>query len=133
MTEGNNPIDRSKLGQAKRHILTDKKGIPLSTVITSAASTHEVKVVKYVIDNSVLNRRPSESSYTKKKKRWLYYHLCLDRTYSSKSIENEIIKRGYIPHISYKRKRGQKKEMVHQQKHQTIKNKRWVILERTNS
>ena len=36
MTEGNNPIDRSKLGQAKRHILTDKKGIPLSTIITSA-------------------------------------------------------------------------------------------------
>jgi len=28
MTEGNNPIDRSKLGQAKRHILTDKKEIP---------------------------------------------------------------------------------------------------------
>ena len=41
-------------------------------------------------------------------------------TYSSKSIENEIIKRGYIPHISYKRKRGQKKEMVHQQKHSNL-------------
>ena len=26
---GNNPTDRSKLG-TKRHILTDKKGIPLS-------------------------------------------------------------------------------------------------------
>ena len=64
---GNNPVDRSKLG-TKRHILTDKKGIPLSTVIKSA-STHDVKVVKYVIDKSVLNRRPSESSYTKKKKR----------------------------------------------------------------
>ena len=36
MTEGNNPTDRSKLGQAKRHILTDKKGIPLSVIITSA-------------------------------------------------------------------------------------------------
>ena len=41
MTEGNNPTDRSKLG-TKRHILTDKKGIPLSTVITSA-STHDIK------------------------------------------------------------------------------------------
>ena len=29
---GNNPTDRSKLG-TKRHILTDKKGIPLSAVI----------------------------------------------------------------------------------------------------
>jgi hypothetical protein len=33
---GNNPTaDRSKLG-TKRHILTDKKGIPLSIVISSA-------------------------------------------------------------------------------------------------
>jgi|tagenome__1003787_1003787.scaffolds.fasta_scaffold16829568_1 hypothetical protein len=79
MTEGNNPVDKSKRGQAKRHILTDKKGIPLSTIITSATSIHDVKVVKYVIDNSVLNRWPSESSYTKKKKRRLYYHLRLDR------------------------------------------------------
>ena len=40
---GNNPTDRSKLG-TKRHILTDKKGIPLSVVITSA-STHDIKAV----------------------------------------------------------------------------------------
>ena len=41
---GNSPVDRSKLGQAKRHILTDKKGIPLSVVISSA-STHDIKMV----------------------------------------------------------------------------------------
>ncbi len=35
----NNPTDGSKLG-TKRHILTDKKGIPLSIVISSA-STHD--------------------------------------------------------------------------------------------
>ena len=40
---GNNPTDRSKLG-TKRHILTDKKGIPLSAVITSA-NTHDIKAV----------------------------------------------------------------------------------------
>ena len=33
---GNNPTDRSKLG-TKRHILTDKNGIPLSTIISSAS------------------------------------------------------------------------------------------------
>jgi len=38
MTAGNNPVDRSKLG-TKRHILTDKNGIPLSFVITPAVST----------------------------------------------------------------------------------------------
>jgi len=45
MTQGNNPTDRSKLGQAKRHVLTDKKGIPLSVVITSATSTNDVKAI----------------------------------------------------------------------------------------
>ncbi len=80
MTEGNNPTDRSKLGQAKRHILTDKKGIPLSTIITSAASIHDIKVVTDVLDNAVvLKRRPSESYFTKKKRKKMYYHLCLDR------------------------------------------------------
>ena len=49
---GNNPTDRSKLG-TKRHILTDKKGIPLSVVISSA-STHDIKLVIDVVDNSVI-------------------------------------------------------------------------------
>jgi len=52
---GSNPTDRSKLGQAKRHILTDKKGIPLSAVITSA-NTHDIKSVTDVNDNSVIKR-----------------------------------------------------------------------------
>ena len=43
------PLDRSKLG-TKRHILTDKKGIPLSAVISSA-STHDIKLVIDVVDN----------------------------------------------------------------------------------
>jgi transposase len=127
---GNNPTDRSKIG-TKRHILTDKNGIPLSTVITSA-STHDIKAVADVIDNSVINR-PSNLSFTKKNKRMKYNHLCLDKAYNSKPIENEIIRRGYVPHIPYKRKRGQRKEEIaYQHKHQTIRNKRWVV-ERTNS
>jgi hypothetical protein len=41
MTAGNNPTaDRSKLGQAKRHVLTDKNGMPLFSFITSASITH---------------------------------------------------------------------------------------------
>ncbi len=127
---GNNPTDRSKLG-TKRHILTDKKGIPLSIVI-SPANTHDIKAVTDVIDNAVINRS-SESSFIKKKKRKLYYHLCLDRAYNSKSIEQEIIKRGYVPHMPYKRKRGQvKEEKTYQKRHSSAKDKRWVV-ERTNS
>jgi hypothetical protein len=40
---GSNTIDRSKLG-TKRHILTDKDGIMLSTVITPA-NKHYIKAV----------------------------------------------------------------------------------------
>jgi len=65
MTVGNNPTtDRSKLG-TKRHILTDKKGIPLSVVISSA-NTHDIKLVTDVVDNTVIKR---PSSYKTKKNR----------------------------------------------------------------
>ena len=114
---GNSPTDRSKLG-TKRHILTDKNGIPLSSVITSA-STHDIKAATDVIDNSV-SYRPFESSFSKRKTRdhqnrqQHQQHLCLDRAYNSKSMEKEIINRGYVPHIPYKRKRGQiKKDNLH--------------------
>src|SRR3954451_9086523 len=40
---GNNPTDRSKLG-TKRHVLTDKNGIPLSAALTPAR-TDDVKAV----------------------------------------------------------------------------------------
>ncbi len=53
---GNNPTDRSKMG-TKRYILTDKKGIPLSVVISSA-STHDIKLVTDVVDNAVIKRPP---------------------------------------------------------------------------
>ena len=54
---GNNPTDRSKLG-TKRHILTDKKGIPLSAIISSA-KTHDIKVVTDVVVDNVVIRRSS--------------------------------------------------------------------------
>jgi transposase len=130
---GSNPTDRSKLG-TKRHILTDKNGIPLSVAISSA-STHDIKAVTDVLENTSLNR-PSESTFTKKNIRRSHrqqQHLCLDRAYNSKSLENEIIKRGYVPHIPYKRKRGQKKEeKINQKQYDYVRNKRWVV-ERTNS
>jgi len=55
---GNNPTDRSKRG-TKRHILTDKKGIPLSAIISSA-NTHDIKVVTDVVDNVVIKRPSSK-------------------------------------------------------------------------
>jgi len=75
---GSSPVDRSKLG-TKRHILTDKQGIPLSAAISSA-NTHDIKAVTDVIDNSVI-KRTFVSGKSKKgmKQRPEYHHLCLDR------------------------------------------------------
>jgi hypothetical protein len=66
MTEGNNATDRSKLGKAKRYILTDKNGILLSAIITSA-STHDLKSVTDIIDNAVVLNR--HSNYLSQRKR----------------------------------------------------------------
>jgi putative transposase len=127
---GTSPVDRSKLG-TKRHILTDKKGIPLSIVITSA-STHDIKAVTDIIDKAIFIKPRETILATIKTRRKHHQHLCLDRAYNSKPIEKEIIKRGYVPHIPYKRKRGQQNKIVHQRMYQTTRNKRWVV-ERTNS
>ena len=83
---GNNPTDRSKLG-TKRHILTDKEGIPLSVVISSA-STHDIKTVTDVVDNAVI-RRPESSliSALTHKTRRRSQHLCLDKAYNSAQDE----------------------------------------------
>ena len=100
---GSNPTDRGKLG-TKRHILTDKNGIPLSVVISSA-STHDIKAVTEVVDNAVIKRPTSTIPATKNKT--IKQHLCLDKAYNSRMAKQEIIKRGYVPHMPYKRKRGE--------------------------
>ena len=102
---GNNPTtDRSKLSQAKRHILTDKKGIPLSAVISSA-KTHDIKLVTDVVDNAVI-KRPSYKTKTGRRRK--LQHLCLNKAYNSKPEEQELIKRKYVLHIPPKIKRDEK-------------------------
>jgi transposase len=66
------------------------------------------------------------------KQRREYHHLCLDKAYQSNPIEQEIIKRRYVPHIPYKRKRGQMIKNTNQKRYYPSKSKRWVV-ERTNS
>ena len=102
---GRNPTDRSKLG-TKRHILTDKNGIPLSAVMSSAG-THDIKLVTDVMDNMIIRRSSPSTKCNSSRKRKLQ-HLCLDKAYNSKTAKQAIIKRGYVPHIPFKRNRGQK-------------------------
>ncbi|MER5176114.1 MAG: transposase [Candidatus Nitrosocosmicus sp.] len=61
-TGSNTTIERSKLG-TKRHILTDKNGVPLSDLITSA-NKHDLKAGTDDIDSVVIKRHPS-SYHTK--------------------------------------------------------------------
>ncbi|HXS60075.1 MAG TPA: IS5 family transposase [Candidatus Sulfopaludibacter sp.] len=135
---GHNPTDRSKLG-TKRHILTDKKGIPLSVVISSV-STHDIKLVTDVIDNAVVKRSPTahKTKKTGRRRGRKLQHLCLDKAYNSEPEEQELIKRGYVLHIPPKRKRGVKEEEGTKITAQRCSNrkkysaKRWVV-GRTNS
>jgi transposase len=117
--------------------LTDKKGIPLSIVI-SPASTHDIKQVTDVVDNTVIKRLKSLSkskSKSKSRRRRRLQHLCLDKGYNSAEEEQKLIKRGYILHIPIKKKKKKKGE---DSKEIAIPNrkkyspKRWVV-ERTNS
>ena len=103
---GSNPTDRGKLG-TKRHILTDKNGIPLSAVI-APASTHDIKAATELIDNTVIGQPVlCSASIEKRRKRGsCLQHLCFDRAYSSISVKHEIIKRGYLPHMPHKEKEG---------------------------
>ena len=121
---GHNPTDRSKLG-SKRHILTDKNGIPLSTFITSA-NTHDATVAIETVD-SIITKRESSSTSTISRDRYkkMKQNLCLDKAYHSKEVEQEIIKRGYIPHIRHRRE----EEKLFHRKYPA---RRWVV-ERTNS
>ena len=119
MTIGRNPTDRSKLG-TKRHILTDKKGIPIFAVISSA-STHDIKLVTDVVDNRVVKRPPPTFETKTGKRGRKFQYLCLDKAYNSEHEEQKLIKRGYVLHIPYKKKKGKK---VDNEKTITIPNRK---------
>ncbi len=88
-----------------------------------------------MIDNTVIKRPPP--SYKTKTRRRTLQHLCLDKAYNSEPEEQELIKRGYVLHISPKRKRGVKEEqeakitVQHCSNRKRHSAKRWVV-ERTN-
>lgn len=111
---GPNPTDRGKRG-TKRHLLTDKNGMPLSVVIT-AANTHDMKAAITTIDRIVIKRLSPKK---------ILQNLCLDKGYDFLEIEHEAVKRSYVLHI---RHRGEEKTLIKNGYH----TQRWVV-ERTNS
>ena len=106
---GPNPTDRGKLG-SKRHILTDRRGTPLSAVITGV-NTHDMKAAFETLGGAVTRRPPP--------RRYHPQHLCLDKGYDYPEIEAGVIERGYIPHM---RHRGELENPA-----KRYRPKRWVV------
>ena len=71
-------------------------------MITSA-NTHDVTVAIDTVDSIVIKRQTSSSSSTTYRNKKMKQNLCLDKAYHSKEVEQEIIKRGYNPHIRHRR------------------------------
>lgn len=95
-------------------MLADKKGVPLSIVIT-AANTHDMKATaEETLDCIVTKRRPPPP---KKKKQ--QQNLCLDKGYNYPEIEQEVVKRGYMYRISVREVKGKnqlrKEDIIHQE------------------
>ncbi len=63
------------------------------------------------------NNNDNDKNKNKNKKK--NQNLSLDKAYHSKDVEQEIIKRGYIPHIRHRRE-----EKKHNNRHPT---RRWVV------
>jgi hypothetical protein len=76
----------------------------------NSGETHDIKAVTDVVDNAVVNKQPQPTSPAiTAKSKTIKQHLCLERAYNSKAVEQETIKRGYVPHAPYKGKRDEEK------------------------
>ena len=117
--------------------MTEKKGIPLSVVISSA-NTHDINLVTEVVDNTVIKRPKQSSRFKPRSRRRRLQHLCLDKGYKSIEEEQKLIKQGYTLHIPPKKKKKKKKGKGEDSEEVAIPNrkkyspKKWVV-ERTNS
>jgi len=114
---GPSPVDRSKSG-TKRSVLTDRRGAPLSIVVTGA-NTNDKTVALSTID-SIVVPRPEKVVYR-------LHHLCLDKGYDYADVIEGVEERDDILHL---RRRGEPQpEVSGKKKHPA---RRWVV-ERTHA
>jgi hypothetical protein len=64
---------------------------------------------------------PIDKKRGKRRRSSLQQHLCFDRAYNSISVNHEISKRGHVPQVPHKRKRGEeekeKKDAIPRKRH----------------
>jgi putative transposase len=82
---GRNPTDRGKQG-IKLHLLVDKRGAPLSVIISSANRHDKSAAIDVLV--AVVVERPSKPQ-----------HLCADAAYDSADVRDFVVLEGYTPHI----------------------------------
>ena len=92
--------------------MTDEKGVPLALVI-SGANTHDVKLLADTL-NAIQIERPDPERVEQ--------NLCLDAGYAGAEARQEVVAKGYIPHV---RPRGE--EIAAKQKNPEYQPRRWVV------
>lgn len=110
---GKNPTDRGKPG-SKRHVVSDRKGVPLAVVLT-AANVHDSNVFEELVDAVQPIRRPGRG---RPRKRPVKLHA--DKGYDAKKCRQALRKRGIKSRIARKGKESSERLGRH----------RWVV-ERT--
>jgi putative transposase len=116
---GRNPTDRGKLG-TKLHLLVDKRGAPLSVLITGANRHDKTAAVDLII--SIVLERPGKQQ-----------HLCADRAYDSTDIRKFVTLEGYTPHIKLNPRNSKQKAPKPQGLAETTYPARRCVVERTLS
>src|SRR5487761_12443 len=112
---GKNPTDRGKLG-VKRSVLADGRGVPLAIVIAGANAHDQLHAADPLQAIPVTRPRPASRRPQ---------HLCCDKGYHGRPVEQLARRRGYVPHIV---PRGEERRAC-QRGH---KARRWVV-ERAHS
>jgi transposase len=110
---GKNPTDRGKPG-SKRHLVSDRKGVPLAVVLTGA-NVHDSNVFEELVDAIEPIKRPGRGRPRKRPRK-----LHADKAYDAKKCRQALRKRGIKSRIARKGKESSERLGRH----------RWVV-ERT--
>jgi putative transposase len=121
---GKNPTDRGKLG-TKRHILADRRGIPLAATLSAANAVDKAAALPTVRTRLV---KPSAHSHPAASR---LNHFAADKAYDDAGLRRGLRRFGYLLHIGHKRQRGEPEvpARIIGRRHPA---RRWVV-ERTNS
>ena len=96
-------------------------------LLITAIETVDSIVIKRPSSKSAATKYSNNNNNDKNKNKKKNQNLCLDKAYHSKDIEQEITKRGYIPHTYDIEKRGGEEKKLNR-RHPA---RRWVV-EREN-